>query len=244
IRAAIGAGNRRLIRQLFTESLLLALLGSGAGLAIGAAVLRILLVTAGAPAWMDPTPDWRVAAFALAMGFAAANLFGLTPALQIGGQCHRAQIARRILIGAQVAASCVLLIVTGLLVRALEHATFSSPGFRYERVVAISPGLSDNGYTPARSREYLNTLTDRLRAIPGVQSVSLALSPPLGHVTITVGIEINGHHVEFQRNDVSSGFFETMSIPLLRGRDLRPNERHVVVISESMARQAWPGEDP
>jgi predicted permease len=244
IRVAIGAGNRRLIRQLFTESLLLALLGSGAGLALGAVVLHILLVCSGAPAWMNPTPDWRVAAFSLAMGFAAAVLFGLTPALQVGRQRHRAQLARRILIGAQVSASCVLLIVTGLLVRALGHASFSSPGFEYERVISISPGLSDNGYTPARSREYLESFGERLCAIPGIQSVSLALSPPLGHVTITVGTEINGHHVEFQRNNVSPGFFETMGIPVLHGRDLRANERHVMVISESMARQAWPGEDP
>jgi predicted permease len=180
----------------------------------------------------------------LALGCAAAILFGLTPSLQVGLQRYRAQIARRILIGAQVSASCVLLIVTGLLVRALEQASFSSPGFEYERVISISPGLSDNGYTPARSQAYLDTFRERLRAIPGVQSVSLALSPPLGHVTMTVGIEINGHHVEFQKNNVSSGFFETMSIPVLRGRDLRPNERHVMIVSESMARQVWPGEDP
>jgi predicted permease len=207
-------------------------------------VLRILLAAAGAPAWMHPTPDWRVAAFSLAMGFGAAVLFGLTPALQVGRQRYRAQIARRILIGAQVSASCVLLIVTGLLVHALDRAAFSSPGFEYERVISISPGLSDSGYTPARAQEYFETLKERLRAISGVQSVSLALSPPLGQVTITVGTEINGHHVVFQRNDVSPGFFETMSIPLLRGRDLRPNERHVVVISEAMARQVWPEGDP
>jgi predicted permease len=244
IRVAIGAGNGRLIRQLFTESLLLALLGAGAGLALGTVVLRSLLASTGAPAWLMPTPDWRVAGFALAAGVGSAILFGLTPALQIGRQRHHAHIARHILIGAQVAASCVLLIVTGLLGRALEHATFSSPGFEFKQVIAISPGLEKNGYSPARSQAYLDALEERLRALPAVQSVSLALSPPLGHVTITVGTEINGHHVEFQRNHVSSEFFETMGIPILRGRALRPNERRVVVVSEAMARHAWPGEDP
>lgn len=244
IRVAIGAGNGRLIRQLFTESLLLAVLGSGGGLALGAAVLRMLLAASRAPGWMDPMPDWRVAVFALGMGLAAAVLFGLTPALQIGRQRERAQIARRILIGVQVAASCVLLIVTGLLVRALEQAAFRSPGFEYARVISISPGLSDNGYTPARSRNYLDTLQVQLRAIPGIQSAALALSPPLGQVTITIGLDVDGRHVEFEANHVSSGFFETMGIPILRGRDLRPDERRVVVISESMARQAWPGQDP
>jgi predicted permease len=244
IRVAIGAGNGRLIRQLFTESLLLALLGSAAGLVLGAVVLRSLLAAAGAPAWLDPAPDWRVAAFALATGFASAILFGLTPALQVCRQRHRANVMRQVLIGAQVAASCVLLIVTGLLARALGHATSSSPGFEYKQVISISPGLSKNGYSPVRSQTYLEALQDRLRAIPFVRSVSLALSPPLGHVTITAGTDLNGHHIEFQVNHVSSAFFETMGIPILRGRALRPGERRVVVISESMARLAWPGEYP
>lgn len=244
IRAAIGADNGRLIRQLFTESVLLALVGSAAGLALGVVVLRSLLAFTGAPTWLDPSPDWRVAAFALAIGFASAILFGLTPALQVGRQRHRANITRQILIGAQAAASCVLLIVTGLLVRALDHATSSSPGFEYKQVISISPGLSRNGYSPVRSQAYLDALQDRLRALPGVQSVSLALSPPLGHVTITAGTDLNGHHADFQVNHVSSEFFETMGIPILRGRALRPNERRMVVISESMARLAWPGQDP
>ncbi len=243
IRVAIGAGTGRLIRQLFTESLLLAVAGSGAGLVLGAVVLRGLLAVSGAPAWMDPAPDWRVAGFSLAAGFASAIAFGLTPALQIGRQRNRAQTARQILIGAQVAASCVLLIVAGLLARALNHVTGNSPGFEIAQVVTISPGLAGNGYTPARSRAYLEALEARLRGMGGVQSVALALSPPLGHVTITAGTEINGHQVNFQMNHVSSGFFETMKIPILRGRALRPGERHVMVVSESMARQGWPGED-
>jgi predicted permease len=244
IRVAIGAGSGRLIRQLFTESLVLAFLGSAAGLALGTVVLRSLLAATGAPAWLDPTPDWRVSAFALATGFASAILFGLTPALQVGRQRHRAHVTRQILIGAQVAASCVLLIVTGLLARALGQATSGSLGFEYKQVISISPGLSRNGYSPARSQAYLDALQDRLRAIPSVRSVSLALSPPLGHVTITAGADLNGHHVEFQMNHVSPAFFETMGIPILRGRTLRPHERHVTVISEAMARLVWPGEDP
>jgi len=244
IRVAIGAGNGRLIRQLFTESLLLALLGSAAGLAFGTVVIRSLLAASGAPAWLDPTPDWRVSTFALAIGFASAILFGLTPALQVGRRSSGANLARQVLIGAQVAASCVLLIVTGLLVRALTNATSSSPGFEYKQVVAISPDLARNGYSPARSQAYLDALEERLRATPFVQSVSLALSPPLGHVTISVGTELNGHHVEFQSNYVSPTFFETMELPILRGRAMRLGERRVVVVSDAMARMAWPGEEP
>ena len=244
IRVSIGAGNARLIRQLFTESLLLALMGSAGGLALGTVVLRTLLAASGAPAWLNAAPDWRVIAFAVGAGFASAILFGLTPALQIGRQRQRAQAARKILIGAQVAASCVLLIVTGLLTRALDSATSSSPGFDYKQVISIAPGLSGNGYTPIRAHKYLDALQDRLRGLPGVRSVSLALSPPLGHVNITAGADVNGHHVDFQMNHVSSEFFETMGIPILHGRALKRDERHAVVISQSMARLAWPGEDP
>jgi predicted permease len=244
IRIAIGAGRGRLIRQLFTESLLLAGLGAAAGVALGSAVLNSLLAYTGAPTWMNGKPDWRVAAFALTAALLSAILFGLTPALQLGRQRHRAHLARQALIAAQVAASCVLLIVTGLVGRALARASFDSPGFEYKQAVAVSADLSRNGYSPTRSRNYLNTLQDRLRGVPGVQSVALALSPPLGHVTITVGTEVEGRPVEFNRNHVTADFFDTMAIPILRGRAIRTNERGVMVVSESVARAAWPGEEP
>lgn len=244
IRISVGAGAGRLIRQLFTESLLLALLGSGAALIFGLLVLRALLLSTGAPIWMNAFPDWRVCTFALGAGIASALLFGLTPALQIGRQRRRAHRTRYILIGSQIAASCILVIVTGLLVRALYHETSRSPGFDYEHVISLSPGLSRNGYTPLRSQAYLNTLEERMRALPGVQSVALALSPPLGHVSITAGTDLNGQHLDFEVNHVSPEFFSTMGIALLRGRTLQPNERHVVIVSESMARLAWPGQDP
>lgn len=243
IRVAIGAGNGRLIRQLFTENLLLALLGSIAGLALGYVVLRSLLVASEGPAWMNAAPDWRVAAFALGAGFASAILFGLTPALQAGRQRHRANFTRQLLIGAQVAASCVLLIVAGLLGRALDHATSTHPGFEYKQVISIHPGLSKYGYSPARAQAYLDTLRGRLRAVPGVQSASLAVSPPLGNVTIGAGIEVDGREVSVQLNRVDPEFFDTMKIPMLRGRNLSHGDMRAVVISESMARVAWPGQD-
>jgi predicted permease len=243
IRVAIGAGNGRLIRQLFTESLLLAMLGSIAGLAVGYVVLRGLLATASAPPWLNAAPDWRVVVFALTAGFASAILFGLTPALQVGRRHHRTIFARQVLIGAQVAASCVLMIVAGLLSRALDHATTTDPGFEYRQVVSIDPGFSRYSYSPARAQAYLDSLEDRLRAIAGVQSISLAISPPLGHVTISAGIDVDGRPVGMQLNRVDPRFFETMKIPLRRGRNLKHGDAHVAVISESMARLAWPGKD-
>ncbi|MGA2135165.1 MAG: ABC transporter permease [Bryobacteraceae bacterium] len=244
IRVSVGAGRGRLIRQLFTESLVLALAGCAAGLAVGYAVLRSLMVLTNMPLWLDLAPDWRVVVFALGAGFASAILFGLTPALQLVRQRHRATIARQFLVGAQVAASCVLLIVAGLLGRALDHAMSGNPGFDYRKVISIDPGLGRHGYSPAAARVYLETLQERLRALPGVESTSLVLVPPLGTLSIGAGLTINGHRLDMQINHVDPQFFATLRIPLLRGRNLAPGETHALIISESMARRAWPGQDP
>lgn len=243
IRVSVGAGKGRLARQLFTESILLALLGSAAGLALGSALLRALVVFTDSPAWVSAAPDWRVICFAVGLGFLAAVLFGLTPALQGARQRHRGTIMRQFLIGAQVAASCVLLIVAGLLVRALNHALDSNPGFDVQHVISIDPGLDGHGYSPAAARAYLQTFQARLRGLPGVESVALASIAPLGHKTTSTGTEIGGRGIEIQVNHVDPAFFQTMRIPLLRGRNLQPGDTHAVVISQSLAR-LWPTGDP
>jgi predicted permease len=244
IRVAVGAGKGRLIRQLFTESLSVALLGCAAGLAVAYIVLRSLMVLTDTPAWLNPTPDWRVMVFAIGMGFAAAILFGLTPALQTARRRHRATVTRQFLVAAQVAASCVLLIVAGLLARALDHAMSTHPGFEYQQVISIDPGLARHGYSPARAQAYLDTLQTRLRALPGVQSVSLALSPPLGNRSEVAGLAIDGRALRVQINRVDPWFFQTMKIPLLRGRHLMRGDTHAIVISESLAHRVWRGQDP
>ncbi|MEO8451850.1 MAG: ADOP family duplicated permease [Gemmatimonadota bacterium] len=242
IRVAAGAGRGRLIRQLFTESLVLALLGSVAGLALGYVVLRGLMVWTGVPAWLDPTPDWRVIVVAIGLGFAASILFGLTPALQVARQRHRAGRVRQILIGAQVAASCVLLVVAGLLVRALDHAASTSPGFEYQQVISIDPGISN--YSPGAARVYLDALENRLRNLPGVVAVSLASNPPLGNRWSVMKAEIGGRAVDVHTNHIDPPFFETMRIPLLRGRNLARGDTRAIIVSESLAQLQWPGEDP
>lgn len=243
IRVSVGAGKLRLARQLFTESLLLALLGSIAGLALGCGVLRIVMVLLKTPPWLNPAPDWRMTGVAIGLGLLSAVLFGLTPALQGARQRRRGAGMRQVLIGGQVAASCVLLIVAGLLVRALVHALDTSPGFDVGHVMTINPGLSAHGYSPAASRAYLNAFEGRLRALPGVQSVALATVPPLGHTVTTTGTELGGRKVDIHLNRVNAAFFQTMRIPLLRGRNLAAGDKHAVVISQSLARQ-WPAGDP
>ena len=192
-RVAIGAGRGRLIRQLLTESLLLASIGSTVALLAGYVVLRGLMTWAAAPPWLNPLPDWRVIVFAVGMGVTAALVFGFTPALQVARQRTRIGLLRRGLIGGQIAASAVLLIVASLLVRALDRATTTRPGFDYEHVMTIDPRWG--GATPAAARAHLDALTARLRALPGVVSVSMATNPPLGHRWTVVNTTINGRGV-------------------------------------------------
>jgi predicted permease len=244
IRVAIGASRQRIFRQLFTESLLLASLGSIAGAAISYAVLRVTLDLFDAPKWLNPGPDWRVLIFLVGMAFAAAIFFGLTPALQIARQRQKKPIARQVLVGAQVAASCVLLIVAGLLVRAMHHTLYTSPGFAYEQVFSIDPQLGQHGYAPNSAEAYLNQMESRLGGAPGVTSVSLVKMPPMGHVVARIDVEINGNSVAIYPNWVAGDFFQTMNIALLLGRTLLPGEKNAVVIGESLARRRWPGQNP
>jgi predicted permease len=243
IRKAVGAGSGRLIRQLFTESVLLALHGAIAGLALGYVVLRGMMVMAKTPAWLNPAPDWRIVLFAIGIGFASAIMFGLTPALQVARQRQRATRMRQVLIGAQIAASCVLVIVSALLVRALEHAVTTNPGFEYQQVVSIDPGLAAHGYSASSARTYLNTLQSRLRGLPGVQSVSMTSSVPLGNRKVVTGADIAGRSLDVHMYAIDPEFFGTMKIPLLEGRNLSRSDTRAVVISKSFALQ-WPERNP
>jgi predicted permease len=244
LRVALGAGRWRLVRQLLTESLALALLGSGAGLALGALVTKAVLVWTEAPAWIDSTPDWRVLTFAIGIGGTSALLFGLSPALYVARQRTGRSRGRSVMIAGQVAASCVLLIVAGLLLRAFDRASSQDPGFDYHQTVLIEPALLQHGYRSARARLYLGELEQRLRALPGVEAVALAATPPLGGARTTTALLVNGRQLEVDVHRVDPAFFATLRIPLLRGRGLRTEEPAGVVVSEPLARRRWPGEEP
>ncbi|MGJ5820581.1 ABC transporter permease [Paludibaculum fermentans] len=243
IRVSVGAGSARLIRQLLTESALLGLLGSAAGLGVGYLIMRGLMSVTSTPLWLDPSPDWRVLLFCASMGLFSALLFGVTPAFQVVRQRHRATRTRQILISAQVAASCVLLIVAGLLVRALTHAS-SDPGFEYRQVVTINPELGNHNYSAAQARTYLDTLQGRLRNLPGIDAISTSSAPPFGNKTISIRAEFDGRAVSIRANNIDPQYFETLRIPLHRGRNLTAGDTHSLVISQSLAELAWPGADP
>lgn len=244
IRLAIGASRKRIFRQLFTESLLLAFMGAVCGTAVACLGLRIAESMAdNIPGWMSATPDWRVLLFSLGITMTAAVFFGLMPALQIARQRQQKMVARQVLIGAQIAASCVLLIVSALLVRAVLRVLYTDPGFGYEQVLSVSPGLDSHGYTPEQAHAYVEEIKERVLALPGVTSVALSKISLLGHgLTARISVNIDGREMDIYPNWVDSQFFKTMSIPLLSGRNFEPNEQHVVIVSESLARKQWPGQ--
>ncbi len=244
IRIAIGAGRGRILRQLLTESLLLASLGSAAGLALGYLVIRLLLTAPNTPRWLSATPDWRVLAFTAVATVLAAAFFGLAPALQVARQRQHKTIVRQVLVAAQVAASCILLIVAALLLRATQHALYTDPGFGYQQLISVDAQLGKHGYTPEGARAYLDQEQNRLRAVPGVSAVSLVKLPPLGHTVSNSHTEINGRVVVLYPNWVDPGFFATMGIPIKTGRTFFSGEKHAVIVGESFARQQWPGLNP
>ncbi|HEY7389703.1 MAG TPA: ABC transporter permease, partial [Bryobacteraceae bacterium] len=244
VRLAIGASGMRIFRQLITESLLLALAGGAAGLALGCAVVWVALLELDAPKWLSATPDVRVLLFTLGVSFVSATLFGFAPALQIARQAQHKTLARQILVTAQVAGSCVLLIAAGLLVHAAQHALYTHPGFGFERLITIDGQMAQHGYHPAAAKAYLDDMRRRLERVPGVRSTALVLLPPLGHTVSREDVEINGRPVRIYPNWVTPNFFETMQIPVLLGHTFAAGAKNVVVVSESFARRQWPGQNP
>ncbi len=244
LRFDLGARKLRVFRQLLTENLLLGLLGSATALPLSYTVLRLVLLYSNAPAWMSALPDWRVFLFASAMGFVAALLFGLLPTLRMVRRKRNRSLWHQCVVCAQVGASCVLLILAGLLVRATLHTLYTDPGFGYEQVLSIDPGMSEHGFAPAQALVHLNQLRERLGAVPGVSSVSIASIPPLVSAMVSLtSIDVAGRRILIYPNWVSPEFFQTMRIPLLRGRTFRSGEENVAILSESLARKRWPNED-
>ena len=243
IRMALGATGSRIVRQLMTESLVLALLGSAAGLFLSWLISRPLVAWLGGPSRMDLAPDWRTTLFAFAIGGLTSVLFGLSPARQASRPTHKASRARTVFMAAQIAASCVLLVVSALMVRGLQRAYNYDPGFDYARVITVDPQLYAHGYDPARATQFMDELQLRLQQLPGVDTASLVRNPPLGN-RVTMQRAHDEIKVNIHQNEISPHYFQTMSIPLLRGRDFAINDQGVIIVSESCARALWPGKDP
>jgi predicted permease len=253
VRLALGAGRLRVVRQLVAESMLLAGLGGVAGLVLSVFASRFLLTflpQAEQNLTISATPDWRVLGFTLAVSAAAGLLFGLLPALQStrpslapvlkdqagavagGGAVVR---LRKPLVVTQVTLSLLLLIGAGLFIRTLGELRNLKPGFTTENLVAFAVDPSLNGYDVERCKLFYRQLLDALEATPGVRSVGLASVPILfgweWDSTITVeGYEAQpGENMNPFFNSISPGYFETLGIPVLTGRDFRVSDNETLL---------------
>jgi predicted permease len=272
VRLAIGAGRRRLIRQLVTETLLLFLLGGVAGLLLA----RILTSTVVAllPAFPQPVAlslplDGRVFLFTLTVSLIAAVLSGLAPALQASrtdvlsalnadaqGPVDRLRLRSAFVI-AQVAFSIALVVAAGLLVRALDRVTLSSQAMDPHGVQAVSIDLGLAGYNNTTGPLFARALAERLRALPGVQSASIADRLPRGNMLSSMpdeGLLVPGmtppHGLPFftvSWTATEPDYFSTLRIPLVAGRDFNvadtATSQRVVIVTESTARRLWPGQE-
>jgi putative ABC transport system permease protein len=267
VRAAMGAGRERLIRQLGTESMVVAALGGGLGVLLAAAVVPALwrFVPASLPTPETPSVDLRVLAFAAALTLVTAAVFGLAPMLRrgahddmaglregaraIGGRKER---LRGALVVGEVTASVVLLVVTGLLVRALVNVRATDPGFVAEGVLTVQTAIPATYSVTQRRADLYARILDRVRALPGVQSAAYVGGLPMVRRGGIWPVGIGGPVVERVADNSASmrfttpGFFAVMRIPILSGRDVSDTDtaksEFVAVVSQSFGERYWPGE--
>ncbi|HZU21298.1 MAG TPA: ABC transporter permease, partial [Terriglobales bacterium] len=271
IRSALGAARSRLIRQLLTESVLLALLGGAAGIALGrwASYLASHLdLHTDLPVRFDFGFDWLVFAYALGAALVTGIIVGIVPAFrasradvntllhQIGrGMVGGAHRLRSALVIAQVAGSLTLLIIAGLFLRSLSVAQHSNLGFDPEHVATASMDPGEIGYGEIQGLAFYDTLLERVRALPGVESAALTSSIPLSYYNSADGLNIEGYTPapnEGRPNSLYStttpGYFETLRIPFLSGRNFRESDKkdapYVAIVNETLAKAYWPGKDP
>lgn len=239
-RLALGAGRGRVVRQLLTESTLLALIASVVAWLLSAIALQIFLKETGEPIDWSLVLDWRVMAGTLIIALAAALVFGLAPAVRLTGQAPSAGRARSIFLAGQVGASCVLLMISGQLARSFGSLLKLNPGFDYENVLTISPGLHSHGYDDGSARRYFDELRQRLRSVPGVKGDAVTWLRVWGDEYSA--FSDRGRKVYFNR--VGGDFVSALGLHLSRGRNFSGEERDAVLVSESFASWYWPGEDP
>lgn len=271
IRLALGAGRGRLIRQLLTESVLLAVLGGVGGLLLamwGVELLMAFKPPVPIPLEIDLGIDWRVLGFTFAVALLTGVLFGLAPALAasrpdlvaslkdeagaVGARRGRGRLRGTFVI-VQVALSLLLLICSGLFLRSLSNASSIDPGFDADNLLVMAMDLQLQGYNETTGRSFSNQLLDRVRALPGVESASITDALPLGLDSARRGISIEGYtaqpgeSTEVNSAYVTPGYFETLRIPVMQGRAFDGQDRvgapGAVMINEAFARRYWPGQD-
>lgn len=273
VRAALGASRWRIMRQLLTESVLLSIIGGGAGLLLGIWLTKLLIAVSppNTPRFDEIRPDARVFAFTLGLTIITGLLFGLVPALQssridlnerlkeggrgAGGGTHNRM--RRLMMVSEIALSFMLLVGAGLLIKSFMRLRDVSPGFSAENVLTMRVSLMPAKYPKGEPRvQLLRQGLERLKTLPGVESTGAVLSLPLGGDTFNVERGFIREGRPATPEEASSAtylaatpdYFRTLKIPLINGRVFTDHDTEqmpkVVVVNETMASQLWPGESP
>ncbi len=270
VRLALGASRLRLIRQLLTESILLAALGGLAGLLV-ARWTTILLISSFPdtpfPLALDFGLDGVILAFAFALSIVTGVICGMAPALQssrsdmvsalksdgpIGKGGGRRFGLRNVLVVAQVSISLVLLIAAGLFIRSVQNAQNIDPGFDVDNALVMMLDAGLEGYSPDEGRLFYRDLIERVTSLPGVRAATVAQSLPLAFGTISRTTFIEGQEASeedgllIQCGSVGLGYFDNMGIRIVEGRDFNDFDRQdttrVAIVNEVMAERYWPGE--
>jgi predicted permease len=260
VRAALGAGRLRLVRQLLTEILLLFLAGATGGVAlavVATAALEQIPLPAGLPILLELSPDLRVLVFALAVSLLTGLVFGLAPALQAArrditsrlrddapaGGTRRRFLSRTLVVG-QLALSLALLVAAALFARALANGRSIDPGFDLDGVTTASFETESLGYTEARSRAFYSALRERLEAIPGVATVSYTGRLPLTGGSSGEDIEVADRIIAIHNARIDRDYFAALHLPVLQGRTFTSTDDErapaVAVVNETLARRGWP----
>ena len=272
IRMAVGAKRVRLIQQLLTESVMLAVVGGVLGVFIVWVLEKLLIAFKPAVAsqiTLDIGLDARVFIFTLVVSIFTGVLFGLAPALQATkvdlvpalkneaaspGRGYRRYGLRNLLIVAQVSVSLVLLIGAGLFVRSLRNAQSIDPGFEMDHLLTMKLDTTAVGLDENKATAFYKNVVEQTRSLPGVRSVSMASSSPLEVISGLRPVHVEGYaprpgdDMNYSFNIVAPDYFQTMGIPLIQGREFndgdKPKSEEVVIINETMARTFWPNQDP
>jgi len=273
IRAALGAGRLRILRQTLVESTLLALLGGGLGLLFAHWPVQMLSTVRPAtdlPIRFDFVIDYRMFAFTLGLAVIAGVFSGLVPGLRIArtnlaaalkeggrtssqhGSRHR---FRDLLVASQVAVSLVLLVCAGLFFRSTQNAARQDMGFDMKDRLIVAMDTEMRLYDEARSRVFYRQLLDRVRAMPGVNAATTSVYLPIGFGSGMREILVEGTVPDAEKalplafhNIVQTDYFRTMGMPILKGRAFDDNDteasKPVAIINSVMAEKMWPGLDP
>lgn len=269
VRSALGASAGRLARQFLTESMVLAMIGSAAGLALAAILVRavVALAPAALPRRGEIALDWQVVIFTLAAAVITGLLAGLAPAARLrraashdslrAGARSISGVDRKLrgaLVVGEVALATTLLIASGLLIRSFAALIEVNPGFDASRLITLSTQVPSTVRTPVERTAFYQRIEDRLRTIPGVESVAAVSRLPLLGLGLGSHMVIEGRPLnrdekpDIEYRVATENYFATMGIPLLQGRLFeerdRERPRDVILINQALARRYFPNENP